>query len=65
MKTTRITIYPKDVQRITGKSDRYGRHLLARIRGRYHKEPHQFVTLDEFCTFTGLPSEQVAPFLND
>lgn len=65
MKTTRIIVYPKDIQRITGKSDRYGRHLLARIRNRYQKEPHHFVTLTEFCSFTGLPSEQVAPFLND
>ena len=65
MKINRIIIYPKDIQRITGKSDRYGRPLLSRIRCRYHKEPHHFVTLDEFCTFTGLPSEQVVPFLND
>ncbi len=32
MKTNRIIIYPKDVQRITGKSDRYGRQLLSKIR---------------------------------
>jgi hypothetical protein len=65
MKTTRIIVYPKDVQRITGKSARYGRLLIARIRGRYQKESHQFVTIEEFCQFTGLPSEQVAPYLND
>lgn len=65
MKTNRIIIYPKDVQRITGKSDRYGRQLLNKIRQLYSKEPHQYVSIEEFCQFTGLTSKQVAEFLND
>jgi hypothetical protein len=65
MKTNRIIIYPKDVQRITGKSDRYGRQLLNKIREQFSKEPHQFVSVEEFCQFTGLSSEQVSGYLND
>jgi hypothetical protein len=65
MKTNRIIIYPKDVQRITGKSDRYGRQLLNKIRQQFSKEPHQFVSVEEFCQFTGLSSEQVILYLND
>lgn len=65
MKTNRIIIYPKDVQRITGKSDRYGRMLLKKIRQQFLKEPHQFVSVDEFCQFTGLVLEKVTRFLND
>jgi len=65
MKTNRIIIYPKDVQRITGKSDRYGRMLLKKIRQQFLKEPHQFVSVDEFCQFTGLELEKVTMFLND
>lgn len=65
MKTNRIIIYPKDVQRITGKSDRYGRQLLNKIRQQFSKEPHQFVSVEEFCQFTGLSSEQVTLYLND
>jgi len=65
MKTNRIIIYPKDVQRITGKSDRYGRMLLKKIRQQFFKKPHQFVSVDEFCQFTGLELEQVTRFLND
>ena len=65
MKTNRIIIYPKDVQRITGKSDRYGRLLLNKIRQQFSKEPHQFVSVEEFCQFTGLAPEQVTRFLND
>jgi hypothetical protein len=65
MKTKRIIIYPKDVQRITGKSDRYGRQLLSKIKQQLSKEPHQFVCIDEFCQFTGLATDQVVPYLND
>lgn len=65
MKANRIIIYPKDVQRITGKSDRYGRLLLNKIRMQLAKEPHQFVSIEEFCQFTGLAPEQVNQFLND
>ena len=60
----RICIYPKDVMLITGKSERYGRKLLEKIKTKYSKEDHQFVTVDEFCSFTGLKIEQVQPYLN-
>ena len=65
MKTNRMIIYPKDVQRITGKSNRYGRQLLIKIKMKFAKGPHQFVSIDEFCQFTGLASEQVIQYLND
>lgn len=63
MEVKRICIYPKDVQRITGKSERYGRSLLAQIRIHYNKQEHQFVSIDEFCQYTGLNAEQVHPFI--
>jgi hypothetical protein len=43
METKRIIIYPKDVQRITGKSDRYGWQLLDKIRLHFAEGLHQFV----------------------
>ena len=61
--TVRLCIYPKDVQRITGKSERYSRILLQKIKGKYEKEVHQFVTVEEFCLYTGLKLEQVKPLL--
>ncbi len=64
MEVKRICIYPKDVQRITGKSERYGRSLLAQIRIHYNKQEHQFVSIDEFCQYTGLNAEQVHPFIS-
>jgi hypothetical protein len=60
-----MIIYPKDVQRITGKSNRYGRQLLNKIKMQLSKEPHQFISVEEFCQFTGLASEQVIQYLND
>lgn len=50
----RICIYPKDIMRITGKSERYGRMLLEKIRQKNAKEEHQFVTIKEFCLYTGI-----------
>lgn len=65
MEVKRICIYPKDIQRITGKSERYGRLLLSKIREQHHKEEHQFVTVNEFCEYTGLSLDQVIPYISD
>ena len=65
MKTNRLIIYPKDVQRITGKSDRYSRQLLDRIREKKSKTKKQFVSINEFAEFAGLSVEEVASYLVD
>jgi len=59
MKVHRLIIYPKDIQRITGKTDRHGRLLIKKIKEHLKKDPHQYVTFDEFCAYTGLKIEQV------
>jgi hypothetical protein len=61
--TTRLCVYPKDVQRITGKSERYGRMLLLKIRETLNKQDHQFISIEEFCLYTGLKVDQVQPLL--
>ena len=63
--TTRLCVYPKDVQRITGKSERWGRMLLEKIRTAMKKADHQFVTIKEFCSYTGFSIEEVKTLLND
>lgn len=67
MKTenTRLIIFPKDVQRITGKSERWGRMLLQKVMQKLNKEEHQVVSVEEFCAYMGLKVEQVQPFLFD
>jgi len=59
MTLERITIYPKDISRITGKSDRYGRMMITKIKLHFNKQAHQFVTIEEFCEYTGLKIEHV------
>jgi len=59
----RLCIYAKDIQRITGKGERYARVLLHKIRKRFNKEEHQLVSIEEFCLFTGLKMEQVQQLL--
>jgi len=59
----RCVIYPKDVQLITGKSERYGQDLLTKIREHYKKQPHQFITVQEFCSFSGIPQQDVENYL--
>lgn len=62
---SRICIYTKDVVRITGKGERASRKLLEKIKKDLAKTENQFVTVEEFCKFTGLKVEQVQPFLVD
>lgn len=60
----RICIYAQDVVWITGRSETYSRELLRDIRLLHHKESHQLVTIEEFCTYTGLPVEEVFNMIN-
>jgi len=59
----RIVIYAKDVINITGRKERAAWKMLAQIRKKYNKEKGQFVTIYEFCEYTGIKEERVLPFL--
>ena len=61
----RICIYPKDIQRITGKSYRQSIRLLQRIRKDLNKLENEFVSVEEFCTYTSLKHEQVITLIVD
>ena len=56
----RICIYPKDVQWITGMSDRQSRNIILNIKKLHNKEKHQLVTIDEFCQYMGFNKEDIA-----
>lgn len=61
----RLCVYPKDVQRITGKSERWARIVIQKILEKFGKKEHQLVSVEEFCIYTGLKIDQVLPFLKD
>ena len=64
MKLKRIIIYPKDIQRITGKSERYGRYMIKKIKEELKKDDHQLVTIDEFASYSGIELELVYQFID-
>ncbi len=55
----RVVIYPKDIMIITGKSERYSRYLIQRIKKHLNKEDHQMVSITDFCTYMGLERDEV------
>jgi hypothetical protein len=55
----RICIYAKDIALITGKSERWARNLIEKIKERNQKAKHQLITIEEFCHYTGLASSVV------
>ena len=63
MNQKRACIYPKDIQRITGRSERYGRKLLQDIKNFFGKEPYQFITIKEFAEYSGIEEEIVLQYI--
>jgi len=63
MRIVRACIYPKDIQRITGRSERYGRKLLNDIRDYFDKEPHQFITIKEFSEYSGIGIDLINEYI--
>ena len=59
----RLCIYPKDIQRITGKSYRQSVRLMQKIRKQLNKHQNEFVSVEEFCQYTSLKKEQVLLFI--
>ena len=55
----RLFVYPKDIQVITGKSERYSRSCYKKIKEHYQKEEHHYVTVEELARYYGLSKEEV------
>jgi len=58
-----VVIYPKQAAVITGNSYGGGRRLLERIRKHFNKPTGTYVSIGEFCAYTGLPPGEVAQAL--
>lgn len=63
MNPKRICIYPKDIQLITGRSERYGRKLIQDIKEYLGKESHQFITITEFSEYSGIEIEEIYKYI--
>lgn len=59
----RLIIYSADICRMTHKSERAARALLAKIRTHYNKHQHQFVSVNEFCEYMGFREDEVRDYL--
>lgn len=60
MSLSRIILCRKDIQRLTGRSERQARYILTAIRNKLGKESHQPVSIQEYCRYTGLSEDDVA-----
>ncbi len=60
----RLCIYPKDIQRITGKSYRQSIRIINAVRKMFNKPQNAYISVSEFCLYTGLSYEEVANFLD-
>ena len=55
----RVCIYPKDIQRITGKSYRQSTRLMQTVKKDLNKLENEFLTIEEFCSYAGIKYELV------
>lgn len=62
---TRVAIYPKDIELITGRRPRTAQNILLQIRRHYKKRRRSPVTIHEFCEFMQLKEEFVREILAD
>ena len=59
----RICIYTKDIQSITGKSERQCREIIKQIRQLRNKQKHQPITIQDLCEYLGFESPNIIPLL--
>ena len=65
MKNVRVCVYPKDIQRMTGRSERYGRRLLNEMKVYLGKSSHQFITIEEFAEYSGINEDLIKEYLQN
>ncbi|MDR6783324.1 hypothetical protein [Pedobacter africanus] len=50
----RLCIYPKEAARLLNIGDRQAQRLFRNIRFALNKKKHQYITVKEFCEYTGI-----------
>lgn len=64
MKLVQLVIHSREVSVILGQNIRTSRKLLRTIKDVYDKQPHEYVTIKEFCEYMGLPYDEVMAMIN-
>ncbi len=54
-----MLLKPKDIMLLTGRSKRYGRILLNKIKEHFGKKQHQLVCPDVFAEYSGIKIEVI------
>jgi hypothetical protein len=65
MQKSIVIITPKDIQLLMGNSYKTACRIHRQIRQFVGKLPGQLITIDDFCTFTGLTHKEVQLLLNE
>jgi hypothetical protein len=58
-----VVIYPKEVAQLTGNGYEASKRLLQRVRAKFGKDARAYVSVREFCQYTGLPEQEVSAAL--
>jgi len=56
---TRVVIYSKDIEKLTGRTDRYARKVMRKLEKHYGKTKGQLISVSEVAAYLGLPLQDV------
>ncbi|WP_158727938.1 MULTISPECIES: hypothetical protein [unclassified Flavobacterium] len=59
----RIVLYPSDIVLLTDKSESYARKEIQNLKKVLKKEPHQKITIKEYCIYYGFEYQEVVAVL--
>jgi hypothetical protein len=59
----RLVIYAKDVMHLTGKQRQVAYKILGRIRKKHKLQKGAMVTVNQFCSYTGMEMEEVLDYI--
>ena len=59
----RLAVYPTDLQRITGLSERTCQRLINKIRDMFGLRKHQHVTVYQASDYLGIPVAELSVFM--
>lgn len=59
----RLTVYPSDLQKITGRSERTCQRLINKIRDMFGLGRQQLVTVHQASEYLGIPMTEMYSFI--